>query len=287
MKTLTIDRAKWRCGGDALWPTREEPKFKRGLGVTELLNEEGFMCCLGFACNQLGKVQKKHLMGITQPEDVSDVIEKAIPLLTSKWKESVWSDTDLSTAAIEINDDKFMAPEQREKALSELFKSYDIEIVFKGDYHAEDAALDKDPKRVAAGKRARRKGNAFENAVNRAYRFIFGDVVYRGDQSRKGGSAAGEGADNEGTPFWSEAKHRKSVSIYKALEQAEQKRAEAGDVRPIVIVTKVDRKPIIVSMRAEDWFDIIEEWHFMKSMWEDTRVPDPIDWLGIINGNVK
>jgi hypothetical protein len=47
MKVLTIDRSKWRRGqgtsqGD------DRAKAGIGLGVTMLLNSQGYMCCLGF-----------------------------------------------------------------------------------------------------------------------------------------------------------------------------------------------------------------------------------------------
>lgn len=42
MKTLTLDYSKWRAGGNGLCKDTVI-----GQGRTKLLNEQGFMCCLG------------------------------------------------------------------------------------------------------------------------------------------------------------------------------------------------------------------------------------------------
>lgn len=46
MNTLIIDRAKWRNSRYRAM----DPKY----GPTQLLNEQGFRCCLGFHCSQAG-----------------------------------------------------------------------------------------------------------------------------------------------------------------------------------------------------------------------------------------
>ena len=124
----------------------------------------------------------------------------------------------------------------------------------------------KSAKRVSAGARANRKGKAWERAVNRALRVLYPDrKIYRGDQRRRGGSAAGEGCDNEGTPFWVEAKHWKKVNIDKALQQARDKQAERTDERPIVIIAKSDNCEPFVSMPLEDWFNLVDEVNTLRT----------------------
>ena len=50
---VTIDRSKWRCGGDS-------EKTAHGPGDTALLGDKGFMCCLGFASKACGVPKKRH-----------------------------------------------------------------------------------------------------------------------------------------------------------------------------------------------------------------------------------
>lgn len=47
---LIIDRSKWRTGGDLAHVNDNQT----GKGYTALYNKQGFMCCLGFRCNQMG-----------------------------------------------------------------------------------------------------------------------------------------------------------------------------------------------------------------------------------------
>ena len=60
---LIINRARWRTGG------MEDDST--GKSYTALLNDKGYMCCLGFRCEQMG-IPKKDLLGLSSPEDLSD-----------------------------------------------------------------------------------------------------------------------------------------------------------------------------------------------------------------------
>ena len=46
MEKLIIDRSIWRTGHIG--------KYATGLGATMMQNQEGFYCCLGIYCKQLG-----------------------------------------------------------------------------------------------------------------------------------------------------------------------------------------------------------------------------------------
>lgn len=127
------------------------------------------------------------------------------------------------------------------------------------------------------GARSRRKGRAWEQAVTRLLRPIFGDKVHRGDQRRGGGAAAGEGCDNEGTPFWVESKHEYQTNIKGALRQALIKQDEADDERPPVIVCKDDKPPPgwrvgrplappLASMLLSDWLALVQDWTRLKRL---------------------
>lgn len=119
---LIIDRSKWRTGG--------ESPSKTGKGYTQLLNKQGFMCCLGFRCNQMG-IPKKDLLGNHIPEhlkglyDIPDLIEE---------DEGKWSDTAFTQEAININDDESITSTEREKSIKEHFATIGVTVKFVGKY---------------------------------------------------------------------------------------------------------------------------------------------------------
>jgi hypothetical protein len=132
------------------------------------------------------------------------------------------------------------------------------------------------PDRKKLGKRSKVKGRAWEQAVVRLLKPIFGDKVHRGHQDSRGGAAAGEGCDVEGTPFWCETKHGKAVSPMAALRQCREAQLARADTRPPVVVVKDDRKPPewkvgkplsppMVVMELSDWLDLVGDWAELKS----------------------
>lgn len=116
---LIIDRAKWRTGGNST--------IRTGEGSTALLNLDGFMCCLGFRCHQMG-IPKKELLGRGVPEALSKNWD--IPDLVNE----IGSDTDFTDTAIEINDDRDITREEREKEITEHFATIGVTVEFKGKY---------------------------------------------------------------------------------------------------------------------------------------------------------
>lgn len=119
MKTLTLDYKKWRCGSYGGKDTAH------GRGSTNLLNKEGYMCCLGQFSTQLNpKVKLKDILNISAPS----CLDKLIPAL-SKNKLDV-QDTNLSDSAMAINDDSNISIEQKIKKLKSLFqkKGYRIKV---------------------------------------------------------------------------------------------------------------------------------------------------------------
>lgn len=114
---LKIDRAKWRTGG--------YHENSTGIGATKLLSPEGFMCCLGFRCNQLG-IPKKYLLDIANPRQLSDDWE--IPDLIIEGIA-----TDFTETAVIINDEH-MTTKVRERKIKEHFATKKIKVVFYGKY---------------------------------------------------------------------------------------------------------------------------------------------------------
>jgi hypothetical protein len=108
-------------------------------------------------------------------------------------------------------------------------------------------------------------------------RHIFGEGVHRGHQDNRGGVAAGEGCDVEGTPLWVETKHGGNTSPRAALRQCREAQGINGDCRPPVTICKDDRKPPgwrpgkpleqpIAVMELSDWLDLLADWARLKKL---------------------
>jgi hypothetical protein len=118
---LIINRAKWRTGGNSITFN------KTGEGSTALLNKEGFMCCLGFRCHQMG-IPKIYLLNVETPVFIAD--DWNIPdLLNSHGKNSAFT-----AKAIKINDNIGITSEEREIAITEHFATIGVTVEFKGKY---------------------------------------------------------------------------------------------------------------------------------------------------------
>jgi len=126
------------------------------------------------------------------------------------------------------------------------------------------------------GRRSRKKGHDWERAIAKLLRPIFGESVHRGHQSFRGGRAAGEGCDVDGSPFWIEAKHSQQTNPRSAIRQCNETQADCSDTRPPVAICKDDRKPPnwtvgvpmdqpIAVMELSDWLDLVEDWARLKT----------------------
>ena len=128
--TFTIDRSKWRCGGDI------EP---RGLGSTLMLNQEGFMCCLGQIGRQLG-CPDDQMLDHGEPIECGESVEyeddygdEGLDLIfPPEWRGIL--DGKFVSEAIAINDSEELTDIQRERSLERLAEQYGIRIDFVGDY---------------------------------------------------------------------------------------------------------------------------------------------------------
>jgi hypothetical protein len=139
---VVIDRSKWRTGGFSSKAT--------GAGITALLNDEGYMCCLGF-CMAASKVAKKDLLCIASPPTLMNTIKsdskKLGRVLRSNGVRALASlslsdyrtyiSTDLTSNAMNINDSHDTTPKQKEKAILELFRDSVFDLEFIGEYTKE------------------------------------------------------------------------------------------------------------------------------------------------------
>jgi len=132
MEKLVIDRSKWRTGasGDS----------KTGLGNTFLLNNEGFMCCLGFFCLSAG-LKENHIRSAGTPRDaVFDHNINLMPIAESNSDDDdgIYIDTDFGSGAVDINDSETIDSKTREIQVKDHFATVGIEVEFIGEYKYEN-----------------------------------------------------------------------------------------------------------------------------------------------------
>jgi hypothetical protein len=134
MKTLTIDRSKWRTGGDDLIEPRETMMAR-----TMLLNEKGQMCCLGFYSKQLGGLSDEEILNIDAPNTLAercgyDRMNDDMMRLVKKGYEFGVEHTSFTIEAITINDNERIENDEREEEIIQHFKRIDVDVVFTGEY---------------------------------------------------------------------------------------------------------------------------------------------------------
>lgn len=113
VKELNLDVSKWRCGGTGTNGTN-----RLGEGVTLMLNNEGFMCCLGQFYLQLGY-------------DEFDIRHKSTPdsvgrthLFTSE----LGYDNNLAGVLIRINDDPDTTVETKIRLITEQLTEHGVKL---------------------------------------------------------------------------------------------------------------------------------------------------------------
>jgi len=97
----------------------------------------------------------------------------------------------------------------------------------------------------------RTKGHSFEREVACLLRKLY-PTARRGLQYQDGNVCA----DVVNTPFHVECKRGRRVQIQKAMQQAERD-MKKGDVP--VVISKQDRDSILVTMRYEDWIELVRD----------------------------
>lgn len=127
-KELVLDYRKWRCGD----------KGKRGVcqlgdGDTELLNNNGRMCCLGQFCYQVG-VARKVLIRESEPQDlVDEVIVSPLMRVRKDIDGGFWGvcNTRFTEKAIDINDNCLTTIAQKVRKLKSLCSKYRRKLLLK------------------------------------------------------------------------------------------------------------------------------------------------------------
>ena len=119
-KKVTITRRKWVRGGKK--------------GDPRLLNKQGNMCCLGFACNQLEDIPMADLKYEYYPKNIKNTKDKKNLLWIKNKHHSgtiYTTNTELSIQGAHINDLQGITEIEREYRLKDLFADHDIKLVFK------------------------------------------------------------------------------------------------------------------------------------------------------------
>tara|TARA_R110000782_G_scaffold184388_2_gene274611 strand:- start:1042 stop:1404 length:363 start_codon:yes stop_codon:yes gene_type:complete len=119
MKTVEIHRAKWARGklnGDAA-----------------LLNDDGNMCCLGFACQQLLGLTDDQMRHLGEPHEAINALHGHDDTVFTTFKEerSINQNNDFALEAMRINDSEQMEESLREINLTKLFLDNQLEITFE------------------------------------------------------------------------------------------------------------------------------------------------------------
>jgi hypothetical protein len=109
--SLRIDRKRWCRGGIN--------------GDASLLNGEGAMCCLGFACKKLG-LTPKQINNVGLPADVADRSKLGLLVNTKGGTRKLAQD------AAGLNDNPDLEESDREVALVPVLKKLGFKVSFVG-----------------------------------------------------------------------------------------------------------------------------------------------------------
>lgn len=121
MTTYTLDVSKWRCGG-------ESRTNSLGIGPTKMLNQQGYMCCLG----QFSGQDPDALLDEATPACVAKVIggEAYDSNFVIRYKVSGnYEPTDLAGDLMEVNDDKLTSPAEKVEQIRALLAQEGHELM--------------------------------------------------------------------------------------------------------------------------------------------------------------
>ena len=122
---LVIKRSQWARGG-----------FN---GPSKLLNDVGNMCCLGFLAKECG-YSDVQMRGLNFPYQILD--EEGADQSTNHFPDGIcrimktlpsgkpWTNSELTSKLIRINDDDGMSESYREDAIADLMGKLDVQVEF-------------------------------------------------------------------------------------------------------------------------------------------------------------
>ena len=124
---LIIDRKKWYRG--------------KGCDESQLYKSSGKMCCLGFACKQLGGLKTCHINGINTPQAVADrldaksraaLLDTPLSFLFTPYVHDVVDvvNSNECNNLMNINDNMECLDVDRESLIKKIFKQNHIKVKF-------------------------------------------------------------------------------------------------------------------------------------------------------------
>jgi hypothetical protein len=99
-----------------------------------MLNEQGFMCCLGQVALQCG-LKREDIFKRNEPRDTK-IMCNYLTSLVEREDSIVLENSALAVLAMNINDDQMFSHKEREQKLKELFSENNIDLQFVGTFDA-------------------------------------------------------------------------------------------------------------------------------------------------------
>lgn len=121
------------------------------------------------------------------------------------------------------------------------------------------------------GKMSREKGKRFEREVSALFR----DWGYEAHRTAQFKGKTGDAGDVEGVPgIHIEAKHQERMCLYDWIEQSERDAAAEKEGNLPIVIHKANNKPVLVSMKFEDWILLYNEWHSTRELLRKWGIKD-------------
>ncbi len=123
-KVIIIDESRWICGE----PDQNDNKDKcLGKGISQLQNEQKFMCCLGQATLQLKPdIDREKFNTASSPSNINTLI----PYLTEEYG-SDYTNTNFTRDCMAINDSSNTTVEQKKAELIRMCKKHKVPFTFQ------------------------------------------------------------------------------------------------------------------------------------------------------------
>ena len=118
MEKLIIDRERWLRG---------VMRYNDSM----MLDENGYRCCLGFYAEQIDGVPDKNILMESTP--VGCGITAPLKSLLRSKTDGFHSNSEVAYRAMDINDDKSISDEYREKYITDLFSMAGVKVIFTGE----------------------------------------------------------------------------------------------------------------------------------------------------------
>ena len=105
---------------------------------------------------------------------------------------------------------------------------------------------------------SKEKGKRFERILARMFR----ECGYNAHRTAQYKGKTGDAGDIEGVPdIHVECKHQEKMQLYAWMEQCIRDTAAEGKKALPVVIHKGNKKPILVTMRYEDWVKLLIKYH--------------------------